>query len=141
MSSSTSPSTPLAGPAASGFWPVLLCWLAVALEGFDLVVIGAVIPTLSKTGDLGFTDSSLTMASTVGLVGVGIGAVAVGPLTDRFGRRLTVIGCVALFSVLTIARGVRPERHPVHRAPLPGRPRPRRVHADRAGVHVRARSA
>jgi MFS family permease len=87
----------------AGFWPVLLCWLAVALEGYDLVVIGTVIPTLSKTGDLGFTDSSLTMASTVGLVGVGIGAVTVGPLTDRFGRRLTVISCVALFSVLTIA--------------------------------------
>ncbi len=86
-----------------GFWPVLLCWLAVALEGYDLVVIGTVIPTLSKTGDLGFTDASLTTASTIGLVGVGLGAVTVGPLTDRFGRRLTVIGCVALFSVLTIA--------------------------------------
>ena len=54
------------GRQRPGFWPVLLCWVAVALEGFDLVVIGAVIPTLSKTGDLGFTDSSLTMASTVG---------------------------------------------------------------------------
>ena len=102
MSSSTQPDPPRR-PAASGFWPVLLCWLAVALEGYDLVVIGTVIPTLSKTGDLGFTDASLTTASTVGLIGVGIGAVTVGPLTDRFGRRLTVIGCVALFSVLTIA--------------------------------------
>jgi len=89
--------------ASAAFWPVLLCWLAVALEGYDLVVIGTVIPTLSQTGDLGFTDSSLTTASTIGLVGVGIGAVAVGPLTDRFGRRLTVISCVAWFSVLTIA--------------------------------------
>ena len=66
---------------------MLLCWLAVALDGFDLVVLGAVIPTLSKTGDLGFTDASLTTASTIGLVGVGLGAVAIGPLTDRFGRR------------------------------------------------------
>ena len=90
-------------PASTGFWPVLLCWLAVALEGYDLVVIGTVIPTLSKTGDLGFTDASLTTASTSGLVGVGLGAVCVGPLTDRFGRRLTLISCVAMFSVLTLA--------------------------------------
>jgi MFS transporter, AAHS family, benzoate transport protein len=28
-------------------WPVLLAWLAVALEGYDLVVLGAILPTLS----------------------------------------------------------------------------------------------
>ncbi len=103
MSSSTTSRQVDRTAATGSFWPVLLCWVAVALEGFDLVVIGAVIPTLSKTGDLGFTDSSLTMASTVGLIGVGIGAVSVGPLTDRFGRRVTVLACVAMFSVLTIA--------------------------------------
>ncbi len=84
-------------------WAVALCWVAVALDGFDLVVIGAVIPTLSKSGDLGFTDASLTTASTVGLVGVGIGAVLIGPLTDRFGRRRSVIACVTWFSLLTLA--------------------------------------
>jgi MFS transporter, AAHS family, benzoate transport protein len=84
-------------------WAVALCWVAVALDGFDLVVIGAVIPTLSKSGDLGFTDASLTTASTVGLVGVGIGAVLIGPLTDRFGRRRSVITCVTWFSLLTVA--------------------------------------
>jgi MFS transporter, AAHS family, benzoate transport protein len=103
MASSTALQDDRARAATAGFWPVLLCWLAVALEGYDLVVIGTVIPTLSKTGDLGFTDSSLTMASTVGLVGVGLGAVAVGPLTDRFGRRLTLISCVTMFSLLTLA--------------------------------------
>jgi AAHS family benzoate transporter-like MFS transporter len=90
-------------PSADGYWPVVLCWLAVALDGFDLVVIGAVIPTISQSGDLGFTDASLTTASTMGLVGVGIGAVLIGPATDRLGRRVTLISCIAWFSVLTIA--------------------------------------
>ena len=90
-------------PSASGLWPVVLCWLAVALDGFDLVVMGAVIPTLSKSGDLGFTDASLTTASTIGLVGVGIGAALIGPVTDKFGRRRTLIACIAWFSVFTIA--------------------------------------
>jgi MFS family permease len=94
---------PPTSTTSDSFWPVLLCWLAVALDGFDLVVLGAVIPTLSKTGDLGFTDASLTTASTVGLVGVGIGAVAIGPLTDRYGRRRSLISCIAIFSVFTLA--------------------------------------
>ncbi len=100
---STSTSRPTATASRSTHWPVVLCWLAVALDGFDLVVIGAVIPTLIKSGDLGFTASSATTAATLGLVGVGIGAVAIGPLTDRFGRRRSLIACVSWFSLLTLA--------------------------------------
>jgi MFS transporter, AAHS family, benzoate transport protein len=58
---------------------------------------------LSGTGALGFTGASLTTAATLGLVGVGIGAVAIGPLADRFGRRRTLISSIALFSLLTLA--------------------------------------
>jgi AAHS family benzoate transporter-like MFS transporter len=101
MSVSTSPTT--GTNRTSGGWPVVLCWIAVALDGFDLVVLGAVIPTLSETGALGFTDSSLTLASTLGLVGVGLGAVSIGPLADRIGRRRSLIGSIAAFSVLTVA--------------------------------------
>ena len=89
-------------------WPVVLCWLAVALEGYDLVVLGAVIPELDKTGALGFTKATLTLVATLGLVGVGIGAVAIGPLTDRFGRRRSLISCIALFSVLTLLTAFAP---------------------------------
>lgn len=100
----TAPSaTTRTGRQPHSAWPVALCWLAVALDGFDLVVLGAVIPVLSRSGDLGFTDASLTTASTLGLVGVGIGAVCIGPLTDRFGRRTSLIASIALFSLLTLA--------------------------------------
>jgi AAHS family benzoate transporter-like MFS transporter len=101
-STTTRAATARTRPDQARRWAIVLCWLAVALDGFDLVVIGAVIPVLSKSGDLGFTDASLTTASTIGLVGVGIGAVLVGPVTDRFGRRRTVIACVTWFSLLTV---------------------------------------
>ena len=106
MSSSTPSRRAPRTAAPSGAWPVVLCWIAVALDGFDLVVLGAVIPTLKESGALGFTASSLTLASTVGLIGLGLGAVTVGPLTDRFGRRITLIASIALFSVMTLAIAV-----------------------------------
>ena len=84
-------------------WPVWLCWLAMVLDGFDLVVLGTVIPTLIKTQDLGFDAIGATYAATISLVGVGIGALFIAPLSDRFGRRRLLVGCVAWFSLFTIA--------------------------------------
>lgn len=83
-------------------WPVWLCWLAMVLDGFDLVVLGSVIPTLIKTGDIGFDAVGATFAATISLVGVGLGALFIAPLSDKFGRRKLLIACVAGFSLFTI---------------------------------------
>ncbi|RVU20044.1 MFS transporter [Streptomyces antnestii] len=72
------------------------------LEGYDLVVLGAIIPTLLKTHHLGMTAVDATTVATLSLVGVAIGAVCVGPLADRLGRRLLLIGSVVVFSVFTL---------------------------------------
>ncbi|NUT72191.1 aromatic acid/H+ symport family MFS transporter [Pseudarthrobacter sp. C4D7] len=93
----TSPS-----PRASR-WPVWLCWLAMVLDGFDLVVLGTVIPTLIKTGELGFDAVGATLAATISLVGVGLGALFIAPLSDRFGHRKLLVACVLWFSIFTIA--------------------------------------
>lgn len=84
-------------------WPVWLCWLAMVLDGFDLVVLGTVIPTLIETRDLGFDAVGATYAATISLVGVGIGALFIAPLSDRFGRRRLLVGCVVWFSIFTLA--------------------------------------
>ena len=84
-------------------WPVWLCWLAMVLDGFDLVVLGTVIPTLIKTQELGFDAVGATFAATISLVGVGLGALFIAPLSDRLGRRNLLVACVAWFSIFTIA--------------------------------------
>ncbi|MDQ0380986.1 MFS transporter [Amycolatopsis thermophila] len=94
-------------PARSA-WTAVLCWLTVLLEGYDLVALGATIPTLLKTGHLGFTAAGATAVATVSLVGVAVGAAALGPLTDRFGRRVMLIGSVLLFSVFTLVLPLAP---------------------------------
>ncbi|GHF49782.1 MFS family permease [Amycolatopsis bartoniae] len=97
----TSPTTRSAATA-------LLCWLTVLLEGYDLVALGATIPTLLKTHHLGFTAAGATAVATVSLVGVAVGAAGLGPLTDRFGRRGMLIGSVLLFSLFTLVTPVAP---------------------------------
>ncbi|MET8472686.1 aromatic acid/H+ symport family MFS transporter [Streptomyces sp. NPDC006422] len=86
----------------------VLCWLTVLLEGYDLVALGATIPTLLKTHHLGFTAADATAVATVSLVGVAVGAAGLGPLTDRFGRRGMLIGSVLLFSVFTLVTPLAP---------------------------------
>ncbi|GAB3272589.1 aromatic acid/H+ symport family MFS transporter [Sinomonas notoginsengisoli] len=80
----------------------------MVLDGFDLVVLGAVIPTLLKTHEIGFDPVGATLAATISLVGVGLGALFIAPLSDRFGRRRLLIACVAWFSVFTLAVVVAP---------------------------------
>jgi MFS family permease len=102
VSSNTSGATRRTGTDRRNVWTVVLCWITVMLEGYDLVVLGAIIPTLLKTHHLGMTAGDATTVATLSLVGVAIGAVLVGPLADRLGRRLLLIGSVVLFSVFTL---------------------------------------
>jgi MFS family permease len=103
MASATTSDAPArTGAAGNSRWTVLLCWITVLLEGYDLVVLGAIIPTLLKTHHLGMTAGDATTVATLSLVGVAIGAVCVGPLADRLGRRRLLIGSVVVFSVFTI---------------------------------------
>ena len=80
-----------------------LCWSAVALEGFDLVVLGVVLPTLLRDPAWGLTPASASLVSVAGLVGVMVGAFGAGPLADLLGRRRAMLVTVVAFSVLTLA--------------------------------------
>ncbi|MGV9345155.1 MFS transporter [Streptomyces spiralis] len=103
MTSTVSSRTPAQrGTTGRNAWTVVLCWITVMLEGYDLVVLGAIIPVLLRTHHLGMTAGDATTIATLSLVGVAIGAVCVGPLADRLGRRLLLIGSVVLFSVFTL---------------------------------------
>jgi AAHS family benzoate transporter-like MFS transporter len=89
-------------------WVAPLCWVAVLLDGFDLVVLGAVIPSLREYGDWNLSTGAITAISTFGLVGMTIGALVIGTLTDVIGRRRALIYAVAAFSALTLLCAVAP---------------------------------
>lgn len=94
--------------ATRGGWVAPLCWSAVALEGFDLVVLGVVLPSLLRDPDWGLTPGTASLISVVGLVGVMVGALSVGPLADLVGRRRSMLATVVSFSVLTLLCAVAP---------------------------------
>jgi AAHS family benzoate transporter-like MFS transporter len=90
------------GAVRHGGWVAPLCWAAVALEGFDLVVLGVVLPSLLEEPAWGLTPATASLVSTAGLLGVMAGALSAGPLADLVGRRRAMLATVVAFSVLTL---------------------------------------
>ncbi len=86
-------------------WVAPLCWFAVLLDGFDAVVLGAIMPKLTSDPTMDVDNGAATVVATMGLVGMMVGALGMGWLTDRFGRRKLLIGAVIAFSALTFVTG------------------------------------
>jgi AAHS family 4-hydroxybenzoate transporter-like MFS transporter len=78
-----------------------MAWLTLFLDGVDNQSIAYVAPALTNDWDLG--RGALRTVFSSGVLGVAIGALVIGPLADRYGRRrvtiLTVV-YVALFSLI-----------------------------------------
>ncbi|MER5429001.1 aromatic acid/H+ symport family MFS transporter [Streptomyces sp. NPDC002588] len=78
-----------------------ICGITVVADGYDVVVYGAVIPSLLHEPRWGLTPAGAGLIGSVALVGMLIGATTVGTLTDTLGRRKMLIGCLIWFSVMT----------------------------------------
>ncbi len=83
-------------------WATSLAWSAVLLDGFDLVVLGTVLPVLLDGEVWGLNAASASVVSTFGLIGMTIGALTIGALTDIIGRRKALMLAVASFSLFTL---------------------------------------
>jgi AAHS family benzoate transporter-like MFS transporter len=90
-------------------WVVGLCFAAIVFDGYDLIVYGSVVPALLDQWSL--TPQQAGDIGSYALVGMFAGALAVGPLTDRFGRRALFAACLTWFStaMLVVATAPNPE--------------------------------
>ncbi len=82
---------------------VLLAALAILLDGFDGQLIGYAIPVIIQ--EWGVSREAFAPVVAAGLIGMGIGSVIAGYISDRLGRRVAIIGSVLLFGVATSAIG------------------------------------
>jgi MFS transporter, AAHS family, benzoate transport protein len=76
-----------------------LCFATIVFDGYDLIVYGSVVPELLDYGPWGLTPQRVGNIASLGLAGMLIGALAVGALTDRIGRRKVLLGCLIWFSL------------------------------------------
>lgn len=80
---------------------VLICSIVtLALDGFDIQVIGFVSPTL--TAEFGVKREALASALAASSIGMAVGAIGVGPIGDRVGRRTALLASVFLFGLFTL---------------------------------------
>ncbi|WP_316149415.1 MFS transporter [Cupriavidus sp. BIC8F] len=82
------------------FW----CALIIIFDGYDLAVVGIALPSIMK--DLGVAPTQAGLMVSSALFGMVFGAIFLGTMADRIGRRWTIAICVALFSVFTAAAGL-----------------------------------
>ena len=81
-------------------WSVLIwCLLIIIFDGYDLVIYGVALPLLMQEWGLSAVQAGL-LASTA-LFGMMFGAMSFGTLSDKLGRKKTIMICVAIFSGFT----------------------------------------
>lgn len=79
---------------------LLLCFLIVAVDGFDTAAIGFIAPAIRKEWQLG--AAQLAPVFGAGLAGLMAGAFVFGPLADRFGRKSVLMVCVGFFGLASL---------------------------------------
>ncbi|PRD63855.1 MFS transporter [Malikia granosa] len=82
---------------------LLWCLLIIIIDGYDIAVAGTALPSIMK--EMNVTASTAGFMASSALFGMMFGAMVLGTLSDRIGRRWTIVICVFLFSVFTAAAG------------------------------------
>ncbi|MGO4327527.1 MFS transporter [Cupriavidus sp. M-11] len=82
---------------------LLWCALIIIFDGYDLAVVGIALPSIMKSMGVDATSAGFMVSSA--LFGMMFGAVVMGTVADRLGRRVAIAICIALFSVFTAAAG------------------------------------
>jgi MFS transporter, AAHS family, 4-hydroxybenzoate transporter len=79
---------------------LLLVALAIITDGIATQIFGMAVPAIIK--DWGVTRSDFALPTSLGFVGMALGAFIAGRAGDRFGRRWPLIISVALFGLMTL---------------------------------------
>ena len=90
------------GRKMSGYhWLLLvLCFLIVATDGMDVAIMGFLAPGITK--EWGISRAAFGAVMSAAPIGLAIGALLVGPLSDRYGRKKLLMAAVAWFGVCTL---------------------------------------
>jgi AAHS family benzoate transporter-like MFS transporter len=88
------------------FHGLVLFWCAVIIvfDGYDLSVVGIALPSIMK--DMGVAAANAGFMVSSALFGMMFGAIFLGTVADKIGRRWAIAICIGLFSFFTAASGL-----------------------------------
>ena len=88
-------------------WLILvLCFLVVAVDGFDTAAVGYIAPALVQ--EWGIEKSALGPVMSAALFGLAFGAIFAGPMADRIGRKKVLVLSVFFFGACSLATAFAP---------------------------------
>src|SRR5690625_8023917 len=87
---------------------VVLCFAIMTLDGYDLMVYGAIVPDLLDYGAWDLSASHVGLIGSYTSFGMLVGALAVGALSDILGRRRVLVVSTVWFSVATAITAMAP---------------------------------
>ncbi|WP_395063338.1 MFS transporter [Paraburkholderia silvatlantica] len=77
----------------------VLCFIVVGMDGYDTAAIGFVAGSISK--DWNIARAALGPVMSAALVGLGLGSLLGGPLSDKFGRKSVVVSSTMIFGIFS----------------------------------------
>lgn len=80
---------------------VLLCFVVALLDGFDTQSIAFIGSSIAE--DFGMAPTDMTWVITASTIGMALGAMSLGSMGDRFGRKRTIIVALCIFGVFSTA--------------------------------------
>src|SRR5690349_16318673 len=90
-------------PWSSWHWLVVIglgtVWI---LDGLEVTIVGAISAVLQKGSTLGLSATEVGLAGTSYIAGAASGALLLGYLTDRFGRKRLFMVTLGIYLVATV---------------------------------------
>lgn len=83
---------------------VSICVLISFIDGFDVLTIAFIAPSLAEQWALRPDELGVLFSS--GLAGMVVGALVISPLGDKFGRRFVILTCLLILSLGMFASGL-----------------------------------
>jgi len=95
----TSKSATGAGSPRSAMFVVAICFVTIIFDGYDLVVYGATVPSILADQEWNVSPEQAGAIGGYALMGMLIGALVVGAVTDIVGRRKIMLISLTWFSM------------------------------------------
>jgi AAHS family 4-hydroxybenzoate transporter-like MFS transporter len=79
-------------------WLIMaICTLVAVVDGLDVAIVSFIVPSLAQ--DWGVPKAAFGQVIGAGLFGVALGALFVGPISDRKGRKTVILIAMALCAI------------------------------------------